>query len=118
MTLAAQIIADVDDVFLQEDDFAQTILRYVGGDSGNIRQIVGVVTIHAAQVDDMRGRGYIHKGEIFVNEETVIMPKEAVLYGEKRYEVESVTDAMHGMKTVHIVRYESEHAGRQPVKGL
>ena len=118
MSLNDLMLTDVADVFMQDDDFASSILRYVNGDSGNIRSITGIVTLQEPYIDDMRGRGRIHKGQVDVAEATAIAANDAVLFANNRFEVESVSDPVHGMKTAQITRYEAEHAGRQLVKGL
>lgn len=111
MSLADQILADVDDVFLQTDDFAQTVLRYIGGDSGNVRQITAMVTLDPVAIDDGRGRGYLHSATMLLNADTPITEGDSVKVGELRYEVKKPGDPQYGMRTVMITRYQADVKG-------
>lgn len=111
MTLASQILSDVSEVFLDLDDFAETVLRYVGGDAGSVRQMTAVVTLDPVTVDDGRGRGYTHRASMVLASSVVITVGDAVKVGQNRYEVERVGDAQHGMRTVFLTRYQPEVKG-------
>lgn len=116
MTLAAQILTDVAEVFFQEDDFAETVLRYVGGDSGNASTILAVVTLQPPEPDDMRGRGYVYRGSMILKEAVTITAQDAIKFDGNRYEVETIGDAQYGMRTVQLIRYQPESQGGRPLK--
>ena len=118
MSLNQLIDRHVETVFFNTDHFAEQILRYVGGDTGNIAKITGIIDVLPPVIDDMRGRGYIHEGTIELPESVEIFAGDAIYFNGHRYEVKAPQDAIHGMKTVPIVRYQSEHAGQAPHKGL
>lgn len=111
MTLASQILSDVSEVFLDLEDFAETVQRYVGGDLGNVQQMTAVVTLDPVTVDDGRGRAYLHRANMVVASSVVINAGDAVKVGENRYEVERVGDSKHGMKTAFLTRYQQEVKG-------
>jgi hypothetical protein len=100
---------------MRTDHFADSIVRYVGGDAGDIRTITGIATEDMPDVDDGRGRGYIHRRTIETAAATVIVAGDAVKIGSNRYEVEKVDDPTNGLKTVHVVRYQPETQGLKPL---
>jgi len=111
MTLASQILTDVDEVFLDLDDFAQAVLRYVGGDASNTKTFTAVVTLDPAAVDDGRGRGYAHRATMVMNSDIPICEGDAIKVGELRYEVVTKGDPQYGMRTVVLNRYQPEVRG-------
>ena len=111
MSLANQILSDVDDVFLNLDDFAETIIRYIGGDVGNISSFTGIVTVEQTQVNDGRGRGFDHMASLVLSSDVTIAVGDAIKHGDERYEVKTVGDPEHGMRTCHLVRYQPEVKG-------
>lgn len=116
MSLADQILTDVDDVFLDLDDFAQTVLRYIGGDVGNTKTFTAVVTLDPAAVDDDRGRGYVHRATMVMNADIAIVEGDAIKVGELRYEVVTKGDPQYGMRTVSLIRYKAETKGAKPLR--
>ena len=116
MTLAAQILTDVDDVFFQEDDFAETVLRYVGGDDGSASSIVAAFGADVVEPDDMRGRGYVHRIPMNIKEAVTISESDAIKYAGNRYEVENIGEVQHGMRMVQLIRYQPESQGVRPLK--
>lgn len=111
MSLKTLITSDVSDVFLQIDDFAETCQRFVGGDEGNIRAIVGIPGDDMVATDDVRGRGYTHSRTFDIAEGTALSEKDAVKIGTIRYEVVRVTDPVLGMRTAHLARTQQEVRG-------
>ena len=116
MPLSTLINEHVNSVFMNAEHFATSLFRYVDGDDGNARPITGIVTIQPAEQDDMRGRGYVHRGEILLQEDVKITATDAIKYDNNRYEVVTVGDAEHGMRTVQIQRYQPESQGVRPLK--
>lgn len=116
MSLNQLIDEHVSLVFMNTEDFASDLVRYVCGDSANTQQIVGIVTVHTPVVDDMRGRGYIHRADVVLDESVVVTESDGILYGGFRFEVESIGIAEHGLKTMFIVRYQPESKGAKPIR--
>lgn len=111
MSLKTLIISDVSDVFLQIDDFAETCQRFVGGDEGNIRTIVGIPGDDMAATDDVRGRGYTHSRTFDIAETSTLTEADAIRIGSLRYEVVHVSDPSQGMKTARLARTQQEVKG-------
>lgn len=111
MTLAAQILTDVDDVFLQTDDFAKTITRYVGGDEANTLQITGIVVVQSVSIQDSRGRGFVQAAEMHLSSDTTIHEGDGIKYENERYEVKTIGATEHGMRLVSLVKYKPEVKG-------
>jgi len=110
------MVANITDVFLDLEDFAVQIPRYVGGELGRSILIKAIITLNPAMPDDTRGRGYIHTGQMMVAGSTVVTPADAIKYEGNRYEVVAVGDTERGMKMVEITRYEPETQGLTPLK--
>ena len=111
MSLKDLMISDVSDVFLQLDDFADTIIRYVGGDAGNVKTFTGIVTIHPAMASHDRGRGTDQAAELVLSSDVALAAGDAIKFGDERYEVKAVSDPEHGMKTASLYRYIPEMRG-------
>ena len=116
MTLVALMVSDVTDVFLRTDDFASSVLKYVGGNDGAATTITAIITLHPVEPDDNRGRGYVLRAAMDLSEDVIITAQDAIKYDGNRYEVESVGDAEHGMRTVMLIRYQPESQGVRPLK--
>lgn len=111
MSLKTLIISDVSDVFLQVDDFAETCQRFVGGDAGDIRTIIGIPGDDMTATDDVRGRGYTHSRTFDFAETSTLTEADAIRIGSVRYEVVHVSDPMQGMKTAKLARTQQEVKG-------
>ena len=111
MTLASQILTDVDEVFLQTDDFAKVILRYIGGDANNTEQITGIVVVQSVSIDDGRGRGYVQEAEMHLSSETTLNEGDGIRYESERYEVKTIGATEHGMRVASLVKYKPEVRG-------
>lgn len=111
MNLSDLMATDVDDVFMVTDDFAETMIRYIGGDSGNTSSIVGIFTPESTQPNDGRGRGYDHMATLALSSAVTLKVGDALKHGNDRYEVKTVGDEVHGMRTCELVRYEADVRG-------
>ena len=116
MTLASQMIADVATVFLNTDDFASTVIRYIGGDVANTRSITAIITLLPVQENDDRGRGYMHRATMDLSEDVILTAADAIKYDGNRYEIEGIGGAEHGMRTVTLIRYQPEAKGAKPLR--
>lgn len=111
MTLRTVIASDVDDVFLQVDDFAETVLRYAGGDRSKATSLTAIVTWHPTDKTEARGHGYVRKADMLVNDSVTITPADAFKVGQLRMEVESVDPPDDGAIMVHLIQYEADAKG-------
>lgn len=111
MSLSDLIVSDVADVFLDTDDFASTIIRYIGGDVGNTSTFTGIVTMDGTNINDGRGRGYDHMASLVLSSSVTIEVGDAIKHGDERYEVKTVGEIEHGMRTVTLLRYQPDTKG-------
>lgn len=111
MTLKALIESDVSAVFLNTSDFAEQVIRYIGGDSGNRQAVTAIVDIEQPSFEKERGRGYATKAMLMVDDATTFKTGDAVLIRNDRYEVKTVKPADFGAREVSCMRYESEARG-------
>ena len=56
MTLNEMIQSDVTDLFLNTDDFGETVVRFRGGKDGVRESITAIVTLEETEFRDDRGR--------------------------------------------------------------
>lgn len=111
MSLANLIAADVANVLFDENDFASSILRYIGGDEGNATTITAISFDGGVQTNDSRGRGYDHIATLVLISTVAINVGDAIKYGTERYEVKAVGDPELGIRTVLLTRYQPEVKG-------
>lgn len=111
MSLSQLMNEHVSTVFMNTDHFAETCQRFVGGDEGNIRTIVGVPGDDMAATDDVRGRGYTHSRTFDIAETSTLTEQDAIRIGSLRYEVVHVSDPSQGMKTAKLARTQQEVKG-------
>lgn len=116
MTLKQLIETHVSTVFLNTDRFAFQIIRYVGGDEGNVKTFDGIPGDDMAAVDDGRGRGYTHVRSLDFASAVQLNEGDAVKVGEFRYEVKEITDPVHGMRTAKLTRYQAEVKGAKVLR--
>lgn len=116
MTLSSLLVSDVSGVFLQVNDFAGVHQRLVGGDEANVESITGILGDDMAIEDDSRGRGYTHKRTFDFAESSTLLPTDAIKISGTRYEIDSITDPAHGMRTANLVRYQPEQKGGKPIR--
>ena len=111
MSLSQLMNEHVSTVFMNTDHFAETCQRFVGGDEGNIRTIVGVPGDDMAATDDVRGRGYTHSRTFDIAETSTLTEQDAIRIGSLRDEVVHVSDPSQGMKTAKLARTQQEVKG-------
>jgi len=111
MTLKSLIEADVASVFLNTDEFAETVTRLIGGDAGHTQLITAVVTLDQPTFERSRGRGYETRSTMMIDDASAIATGDAVLIRGVRYEVITVKPADFGSVDVTLSRYASEARG-------
>ena len=111
MPLNQLIEEHVSSVFLNTEHFADTIIRYIGGDAGNTSSFTGIITMDGTQIDDGRGRGFDHMASLVIGSATRMEVGDALKHGDERYEVKTVGEIEHGMRTCLLVRYQPQMKG-------
>lgn len=111
MTLRDLIASDVDDIFLDVDDFAETLIRYAGGREGKASTFVGVFSNGMAAVDEDKGYGIRYDASIFVSSTTDVVANDTVRRGEVWWEVDRVSQPEDGGQTIYLTRYEPIRRG-------
>jgi hypothetical protein len=111
MTLRELIESDVAAVFLNTEDFAEQITRYIGGDDGNVQTMTAIVEIDQPTFEKSRGRGYETRATVMVEDAVTVATGDAFLIRSERYEVLTVKPVEHGAREVTCVRYASEARG-------
>lgn len=112
MTLKALIQSDVTEVFMNTSDFAEQVIRWKCGDSGNRQAVTAVVIFEDVDFKrDSRGRGYHTRGKVLVDDSVTINNGDAVQVRGERYDVLSVDVVDNGLREVTVVRYDSEARG-------
>lgn len=116
VSLKLLAVEHVASVFLNTDHFAETCHRLVSGDEGDVRTITGIPGDDMAMEDDARGRGYTHRRSFDFAESSTLLPTDAIKISGTRYEIDSITDAVLGMRTANLVRYQPEQKGGKPIR--
>lgn len=111
MTLAAVMQSDVSSVFMQTGEFAESVIRYVKGDSEHRQSFTAVVDLMQPEFSEERGRGYITRGTVIVDDSVTVSAGDAFDIRGDRYEVVSVKPAAYGIVEASVTRYETEARG-------
>ena len=118
MTLRALISADISDVFLQTDEFAETVTRQISGLTGNTETQTGVVFFSDTSVDYGRGKGQLTDASIDLAEANEVSIDDSYLINCIRYQVIAINPTVHGTKKVDLRRYEGERAEARSTRNL
>ena len=112
MTLHTLMASDVTAVFLQVDDFAEQIVRYIGGVEAQASTITGIVTWKDAERSDSdRGRATVRRGEVMFSSSTTVDMSDALKIGGIRCEIETVGPVQDGAFMVGIIRRDAQTRG-------
>lgn len=115
MTLASQILADVEDVFLSTDDFAETVSRYPLGVTASPESVVGVFAERDPNQETARGDDNNRTATLHVADSVDTDPRDTWLIGGEVWNTTSVSGASTGMKTIELRRNERQRT--RPVGG-
>jgi hypothetical protein len=113
MTFLDDVAADVDACLLT--DFAASVTQYPNGNTGAPATVNGVFEFVGRELARERGKGWLVKGKLFVDTAANAATNDAWLLDGERWDVEAVDDAIAGLVTVHLQRYETQYEG-QPGK--
>ena len=118
VTLRALITADISDVFLQTDEFAETVTRQIGGLTGNTEDQTGIVFFTDTSVDRGRGKGQLTDATIDMADANEVTINDSYLINCIRYEVMAINPTVHGTKKVDLRRYAGERAEARSTRNL
>lgn len=118
MTLSSGIAADISDVFMQVDDFAETVVRQVSGNPASTESQTAVVLFDDSMIDRNRGKGQLTDGSLEIAESATVTKDDSYLIEDVRYEVVLVHPAVHGMKKVDLRRYAAERSEARSTRNL
>lgn len=118
MTLADLMKADVDDVFLNLDDFAVSVIRLRDGSQSSRQPVTGIFTQMPVDVTTARGKGYDRRAELMLNDSYAICEADAFMVEKERWEVERIGKPQDGAVTVYLRRYEGEIKGARAAGDL
>lgn len=116
MSLRNLINSDASSVFLNTDDFAESVTRYIDGHTG-VQESVAAVVIHGdVEVELSQGRGRTASVTLQINESQSVSESDAFLIDSKRFEVIKVGQANEGMRVVYCHEYRGDRreARRNP----
>lgn len=116
MTLSDLMQSDVTDVFMNTDDFAETILRYVNGDPDNTCQVTAIVSWYPTVPEMSGGRATKRRGEMLISSDDAVTKKDSFKIGDDRAEVEAVGPKQDGAQIVYLVQEIRETRGAVPVR--
>lgn len=106
MTLASQISDDVADVFLNTDDFAETVSRYPLGVAASAESVTAVFAERDPSQDTTRGDDNMRTGALHVADSVDADPRDSWLIQSEVWETTSVSGSSGGMKVVEVKRRE------------
>ena len=114
------ISSDVSSVFFNTDDFAEIVLRYVGGDDSNVATIpAAVVFWNEPQLREESGRDVMQTGVVTMPTTQTITTADALSIGGVRCEIERIeTVGTHGMRSVYVKRKIADIKGRKMAEGI
>lgn len=117
MTLKQQMLDDVDDVFLNEDEHAETVVRTPAG-GGSTSSFLAIVDVLETELDTKTGKQEIRRASMQCKASQAININDAVSVDGVSLRVHSVSLASMGMKTVMLTRSvkNSQQAGEATFK--
>lgn len=117
MTLAAQMLTDVADVFLSSDEHAETVTRTPRG-GGSTNDFLAVVDVLETELDQKEGKQEIRKASMMFASDKTLNIDDTITYGGVVLMVKTVSLASVGMKTAMLTRSvkRSQQAGEATFK--
>jgi hypothetical protein len=111
MSLRDLLRTDISEVFLDTEEFADTVRRYRDGDLTNGVDFAGIVSVLGSDTSEHIGRGTIFRASLMCSASADIRVKDRLRHNGFDYEIETVSDPEHGCKTASMIRYASEFRG-------
>lgn len=117
MTLREQMADDVTDVFLNEDEHAETVTRTPRG-GGSTTSFVAVVDVLETELDTKEGKQEIRKASMLFASDKAVNVEDTITVDGVALVVKSVSLASVGMKTAMLTRSvkRSQQAGEATFK--
>lgn len=116
MNLRNLISSDASSVFLNTDDFAESVTRYIDGQPGVQEAVVAVVIHGDVDVELAQGRGRTASVTLQMAESQSVSETDAFMVDGKRFEVIKVGQPNEGMRVVYCHEYRGDRreARRNP----
>jgi hypothetical protein len=111
MTFKEMVNADVTDLFINPLELGETVMRYKDGKPSDRTEINAVVTLQETEFETGRGRGYITRGVMAVDDSVTVTVGDAFLIRGAVYQVAQIGPVEFGMKQAAVVRYDTEARG-------
>lgn len=107
MTLAEQIVSDVTSVFLNTDDFAEsvTLLR----SDGSVETVTAIVHYMETQTDGKKGLSHQTPAKVEFAESVTVDTTDCVFLNDVKYPIVHVEPAVAGFKRSHTQHSKSEY---------
>lgn len=110
MTLKSQITSDVADVFMNTDDFADSVIL-IRKSTGERAPITAVVAFRESSIEKGRGRGKHTMADMVLPSSVSIGDDDAIEVNGERFEVVAVTPDEFGAHNVTLSQYKSKRRG-------
>lgn len=113
MTLKSQMAADIDAVFLNTDEHADSVTRYIVGSTSNTESVTVVFEPQSSQRDTQRGQENVRTALLYMNAGQSTDSGDGWLIDGERWEHHDYhSDNINGMKIVEIVRHDRDQTDR------
>lgn len=106
MTLKTQIASDAS-VFLDTDEFADSLTHYPLGVVASAATVTAVFIPAEPELHHERGKGIIIRGELHVASSLSVNDKDVWLINSSKYKTERIGDAEQGLRIIHVVRRDA-----------
>ncbi len=124
MTLATQMIADVDDVFLKTDEHAEDVTYTPKATPGSPKSIKAIIERRESVLDNFGTTRKQRRQEatLFINQDATLgigtpLEEDKVTFDSDDWKVESHSeDDSRGMHRIEVVRYVDIEIGREDVR--
>ena len=116
MTLSDDMKTHVDTVFLNVDDFAETVTRHIAGNNADTETFPGVITWVTTQEEYSRGRANMRTGEMMVSDSVTVTVKDALVIDGYETQIVAVGPVQDGAYMVTVKQYLPESKGAAPVR--
>lgn len=117
MTLASQMLTDVDDVFLNADEHAETVVRTPRA-GGSTTSFLAIVDVLETELDEKTGKQEIRKASMQFASDKIVNVEDTITVGGVDLTVKTVSLASVGMKAAMLTRSvkRSQQAGEATFK--
>ena len=109
MTLRDEIDADAEGVFLNEDDFAESITHWPAGNSGAAAVVTAIVFLDDTEKVTESGKKFATKGTIHVSSGTTLTHDDVWVINSVNYQTIAVSTPQGGLTEIEIKHVQKKH---------